>query len=121
MEQAVALNSHVQHETKPTSSVEAIMKKKRKPFYGRVYWIDPSSSHSYEYEAIPNSMERLGYFRTNGLIELTDKYCVVLIHDEEIIADGKKRKVRENTDIPRSLVIKVEEHMGGDRWRAVPL
>jgi hypothetical protein len=96
-------------------------KKTREPFVGRVFWVDPSGSKDYEYENIPNSMERLGYFRTNGLIELSDKYCIVLIHDEEITGDEKKRKVRENSDIPRSLVIKVEEHMGGNRWRTVNL
>ena len=94
--------------------------KSKKRFFGRVFWVDPSTSQEYQYENIGDSMGRLGCFRTSGIIELGDKDCVIVIHDEEI-QQGKHDSVRSNTDIPKALIIKVEEHLGKDKWRVVPI
>ena len=93
-------------------------KRRQDKFIGRVWWYDPSASNDYQYEQTHTGLERVGYFRTPGLIDMTDKFTCIVIHDEEIIAD-EKQKVRSNTDIPWVNVIKIEEHFGKDKWREV--
>lgn len=114
-------SKNVLRETDSHLPLGDIVKKTKKQFFGRIYWIDPSGSSNYDYENTESSLERLGYFNTYGLIDLTDKFSVVIIHDEEPADEHRKHRIRENSDIPRSLVIRAEEYMGKNKWKKVKI
>ena len=89
------------------------MTAKGKPFLGRVWWLDPTSSYNYQYQNIPEGIDRVGCFRTIGYIDITDANTCVIITDEEYDRTiSKPIAVRDNVDILWGNVILIEKFKG---------
>jgi len=97
--------------------------KQKKEFIGRVLWYDTTTHHDYQYEQTKNAVDRMGKFIEIGLIDVTDPDAIIVKFGIEVL-DLKTllvKGIRDHTDVPRGkkIIYKVQEHLGGDKWRDI--